>query len=89
MLVILAAATMAASTPAPRVFVERPVLAAETVCKSTGRYEIADPALLYRDDGRAKRSPLGDLPKPNHEKAVVRTIGECSAPVVVRYGVGR
>ena len=88
MLVILAAAIVA-STPAPKVFVERPVLAeAETVCKATGRYEIADRALLYRDDGRDKLSQLGDLPMANHEKAVVRTIGGCSAPVVVRYGVG-
>jgi hypothetical protein len=88
-LAILAAVTMA-STPAPKVFVERPVLAGpETVCKATGRYEIADRALLYREDGRDKLSQLGDLPKANHEKAVVRTIGECSAPVIVRYGVGR
>ena len=89
MLAILAAATMV-STPAPQVFVERRVLPGmETVCKATGRYEIADLALLYRDDGRDKLSQLGDLPKANHEKAVVRTIGDCSAPLVVRYGIGR
>jgi hypothetical protein len=88
-LAILAAATMA-STPAPQVFVERRVLPGmESACKATGRYEIVDPALLYRDDGRAKLSQLSALPKANHEKAVLRTVGDCSAPVVVRYGVGR
>lgn len=89
MLVILAAVTVA-STPAPRVFVERPALAgAETVCAPTGRYEIADPALLYRYDGQASVKRLGALPKADHEKAVLRTVDGCSAPVVVRYGVGR
>ncbi len=88
MLVILAAIVV--STPGPKVFIERPApAAAETVCEGTGRYEIADRALLYREDGRVKLSELGALPKANHEKAVLRTVGECSAPVVVRYGVGR
>jgi len=88
-LVIIAAATVA-STPPPQVFVERraPALS-DVACKPTGRYEIVDPALLYRDDGKAKVAALGRLPKANHEKAVLRTVGGCSAPVVVRYGVGR
>ena len=89
MLVILAAATMVL-TPAPKVVVEAAApTGAETVCKPAGRYEIADRALLYRDDGRDQHALLGDLPKANHEKAVRRTVGACSAPVVVRYGVGR
>ena len=88
MVVIIAAATVAA-TPAPRVFVTPPSAAASSVCKAEGRYEISDPALLYRNDGKAKFKSLGDLPKANHEKTVMRTIGPCSAPMVVRYGVGR
>lgn len=58
-------------------------------CKANGRYEVADPALLYRDDGKAKMSMLGKLPKANHEKTVLRTIDGCAAPVVVGYEVGR
>lgn len=88
MLVIIVAATVAA-TPAPRVFVTPPSDAASGVCKAEGRYEISDPALLYRNDGKAKVQALNALPKANHEKAVMRMIGPCSAPVVVRYGVGR
>jgi len=89
MLAILAVATVAsAAAPPPevRVFRDR---APATVCRSQGRYEIADPALLYRHDGKAKMAQLGDLPRANHEKAVLRTIDGCAAPMVVRYGVGR
>ena len=46
-------------------------------------------ALLYRSDGKAQASRLGDLPKANHEKAVMRTVGGCAAPLYVRTGVGR
>ena len=89
MLAILAAATMA-SAPAPQVFADRRLLAsADVACKPSGRYEIADPALLYRENGKAKFSALDQLPKANHEKAVLRTVAGCSAPVVVRYGAGR
>jgi len=88
-LVILAAATLA-STPAPQVFVaRRAAVMADVACKPSGRYEIADPALLYRYDGKAQLKALGDMPRANHEKAVLRTVGPCSVPVVVRYGAGR
>lgn len=89
MLAILAAFTVV-TTPAPQVFADRraPVLA-DTACKPSGRYEISDPALLYREDGKAKPQTLDALPKANHEKAVLRTVDGCSAPVVVRYGAGR
>ena len=89
MLLILAAVTVASAAAPPmdvRVFRDR---ASAAVCKSQGRYEIADPALLYRHDGKARMARLGDLPRANHEKAVLRTIDGCAAPVVVRYGVGR
>jgi len=90
MLALLAAMTVAATPTAearPRVAMVDP--ATRPVCKSNGRYEIADPALLYRHDGKARISPLGALPKANHEKAVLRTIDGCAAPVVVGYQVGR
>lgn len=88
MLAIIVAAAVA-SNPAPRVFVASPAESATSACKAEGRYEIADPALLYRDDGRARLSSLGDLPRANHEKTVMRMIGPCSNPMIVRYGVGR
>lgn len=88
MLAMIVAAAVA-SNPAPRVFVAPSAESATSVCKAEGRYEIADPALLYRDDGRARLRSLGDLPRANHEKAVMRMIGPCSNPMVVRYGVGR
>lgn len=88
MLAIIVAAAVA-SNPAPRVFVASPAESGTNACKAEGRYEIADPALLFRDDGKARVSPLADLPMANHEKAVVRMIGPCSNPMIVRYGVGR
>jgi|APAra7269096979_1048534.scaffolds.fasta_scaffold34153_3 hypothetical protein len=94
MLVLFAAATvitvMAAgptADPRPRTF--SMATPAPHACKTNGRYEIADPALLYRDDGKAKMSVLGQLPKANHEKTVLRVIDGCTAPVVVGYAVGR
>jgi hypothetical protein len=93
MLAMLAAAAMTATVAAaPTADLRRPTLtfapAAET-CKTNGRFEIADPALLYRDDGRARASLLSQLPKANHEKAVLRVIDGCTAPMVVGYEVGR
>ncbi len=93
MIALFAAMTVAAAPAAdakPRVLVVPRLLAAQPsdVC-AAGRYEIADRALLYRDDGRARPSALGQLPKANHEKAVARTIDGCAAPLVVGYEVGR
>jgi hypothetical protein len=67
-------------------------LVANPVCKPIGRMQVSAPvapALLYRhgEPGAVKR--LGTLPKANHEKAVLRTVDGCSAPVVVSYGVER
>jgi len=90
MLALLAAMTVVATPAAdarPRMAMVDP--ATRPACKSNGRYEIADPALLYRHDDKARISPLGALPKANHEKAVLRTIDGCAAPVVVGYRVGR
>lgn len=48
------------------------------------------PALLLRPQDRAKVrfQRLGELPKANYEIAVMRTVGGCARPVVVRYAVG-
>jgi hypothetical protein len=90
MLALLAAMTVASTPTAdarPRLAMVDPD--APAACKSNGRYEIAEPVLLYRDDGKARRSPLGALPKANHEKTVLRTVDGCAAPVVVGYQIGR
>jgi len=93
MLAMLAAAAMTATVAATPAADARPSLfftdAAKPACKANGRYEIVEPALLYREDGKAKMSMLGQLPKANHEKTVLRTIDGCAAPLVVGYEVGR
>ena len=60
------------------------------VCKPIGALQTSAPAtptLLYRqgDPGKVKR--LDTLPRANHEKAVLRTVGGCAAPMVVGYEV--
>ena len=64
----------------------------QPTCKAHGAMQVsqtANLALLYRSDGKAQASRLGDLPKANHEKAVMRTVGGCAAPLYVETGVGR
>ncbi len=93
MLAILAAAMSVAVAAAPGADSQRKVFVTPSAdapaCKTNGRYEVADRALLYRNKGRAKASVLGELPKANHEKTVLRTIDGCAAPLVVGYEVGR
>lgn len=93
MIALFAAMTVAAAPgvdAAPRVLAApRPLAAQPSDACAAGRYEIADRALLYRDDGRARASQLGQLPKAHHEKAVARTVDGCAAPLVVGYDVGR
>ncbi len=83
MIALLAAVTLGAGTP---------TLLATSACASQGALQTsqpADPALLYRNDGRVRPARLGDLPKANHEKAVMRTVNGCAAPLYVGYRVGR
>lgn len=91
MLAILAAAATVAVSPAPLVAETRIVRldAAQAACQGSGAYQISSPALLYRNDGSTRSARLADLPKANHELAVVRMIGPCAAPLVVRFGAGR
>ena len=61
-------------------------------CKAQGVLQTSQPmhpALLYRSDGTLRASRLGDLPEADHEKAVLRTIGGCAAPLYIGYSVGR
>jgi len=99
MLALLAAATLAAqpaptASPEVKIYRDAPPIAAfaaaGALCKPQGMIQtFADPALLYRKDGKAKVQQLGDLPKANHEKAVARSVGGCANPMVVQYGAGR
>jgi hypothetical protein len=88
-LTMLAAATVASAVGPPARLREGRTDPPAAVCRSQGTYEIVDRALLYREDGKAKLSQLGELPKANHEKAVVRMMGPCANPLVVRYEAGR
>lgn len=89
MLAILAAVATVASGPAPLLGETRIVRMDPQACKAQGTLQVSDPALLYRNDGSAKAARLAELPKANHELAVVRMIGPCANPLVVRYGAGR
>jgi len=65
-------------------------LAPNAACKPIGALQTSapvSPALLYRhgDPGAVRR--LDTLPKANHEKAVLRTVDGCSAPMVVGFEV--
>lgn len=88
MLIVFAAATVA-SAAGPPAHLRMAAMEPQAACKAVGTYEISEPALLFRDDGKAKLSQLDELPKANHEKAVVRMVGPCAVPLVVRYKAGR
>lgn len=66
--------------------------AAATPCKAQGMLQTStptDPALLYRREGVRLSWRLADLPRPDQEKAVLRTREGCSAPLYVGFAVGR
>jgi hypothetical protein len=93
MLAMIVAAAAVASTPvqvpqARRLFAEP--FAASAACKATGRYQTDwEPALLYRQSERIRGKRLEEMPKPDYEKTVMRTVEGCSAPLVVGTSVGR
>ena len=98
MLALLAAATaMATAQPVPMADIKvyrgpgaAALTQADALCRPQGMIQtFADPALLYRNDGKAKVEELAALPKANHEKAVARSVGGCANPLVVQYGAGR
>ncbi|MBW8816282.1 MAG: hypothetical protein JF588_22925 [Caulobacterales bacterium] len=67
-----------------------PAFATSAACKATGRYQTDwEPALLYRQSERMRARRLEDMPKPDYEKTVLRTVEGCSAPLVVGTSVGR
>jgi hypothetical protein len=64
--------------------------AASSACKATGRYQTDwEPALLYRPEDRIRPKRLEALPRPDYEKAVMRTVDGCAAPLVMGTSVGR
>lgn len=95
MLAMIVAAAAVASAPgspldATRLSRDPSPFAASAACKATGRYQTDwEPALLYRSSDRIRPKRLEELPKPDCEKAVLRTIGGCSAPMVMGVSVGR
>lgn len=94
MLALLAAAALTAQ-PAPDIKVHAGTRAeamaqAQMLCRPRGMVQTsADPALLWRDDGKSRVRLLAELPKANHEKAVAREVAGCANPLVVQYGAGR
>lgn len=90
---ILAAGLVQGAQPEPGVRVIQgfgPTLA-KPACQAATIQTAApvDPALLLRpqDRARVKYRRLGELPKANHEIAVLRQVEGCTAPVVVSYEV--
>lgn len=92
MLALLAAVTLA-TAPGPDPVAKPGALAEDATsrpaCKSNGRYEVSERTLLYRHDHRMRAVPLAQLPKANHEKAVLRMVDGCARPLVVGHQVGR
>ncbi|WP_394763501.1 hypothetical protein [Phenylobacterium sp.] len=66
-----------------------PSSSSATACKApmTMQTSFADPVLLLRPQDRAvsQAKRLTELPKANLEYAVMRTVGGCVVPSVVRY----
>jgi hypothetical protein len=91
MIALLLAAQLTAAAPPllqNRLFRQAPP---SEFCKSNGKVETsapADPALLYRQDGKPLAHRLAQLPKPNKEKAVLRSVDGCANPLVVQFNVG-
>jgi hypothetical protein len=96
MIAALAGSVAAASAAAVAPIAQTPNVHGEpnAPCAAHGVLQVRLPAtpeavLLYRHDRPARLSRLTDLPRPDHEKAVLRSIGDCAAPRVVDVGVGR
>lgn len=91
MIALLMAAQLGAAAapgPTPKLF---GLAEASSHCKSNGKMETSspvDPALLYRHDGKPLGHRLADLPKPNQEKTVLRSVEGCANPLVVQFNVG-
>lgn len=88
----VAAATAAAIAPIAQV--PNADAGPTTTCAPHGVFQVRlpaspDAALLYRQDQPARMSRLTELPRPDHEKTVLRAIGGCAAPLIVDVRVGR
>lgn len=60
---------------------------AQPVCQRHGAVEAG--TALQRSDGGATLQRLDQLPPANLVLTVLRTVGRCTTPVIVRYDVGK
>ena len=81
LLLIPVAATTAPFGPARDMPVFNPKASERANCPATSRYEAS------RRGKTLKVQKLGELPDADLYKAVYRRIGQCEAPIIVKYGV--
>ncbi|WP_337187439.1 hypothetical protein [Phenylobacterium sp.] len=97
--VLSAAAVLAAlpvTSPLAAAAENRPPEAAseadQSACRAHGVMLTAQPGgrvLMYPSDDPVRLRRLSELPRPDHEKTVLRSVGGCALPLVVGYEVGR
>jgi hypothetical protein len=81
MLLLAAAAFLAAPQPIGDMPTINPKANQPGNCPATSRYEASK-------RGKApKAQKLGELPDADVYRAVYRKIGQCEAPIIVKYGV--
>jgi len=81
---VLLAAALFAATPVPVItvpYLSRSLPSSPECPRTTNYY-------AYRDGKPLRPRKLTELPPANAYSAVFRHIGNCEAPIVVKYGVG-
>jgi hypothetical protein len=80
-MILLFAALIAAPQPVGDMPVISPNANQPANCPATSRYEASKPGKL------PKVQKLNELPDADVYRAVYRRIGQCEAPIIVKYGV--
>ena len=80
-MLLLLAALVAAPQPIRDMPIVNPKANQPANCPATSRYEAAKRG----QNPRAQK--LGDLPDADVYRAVYRKIGQCEAPIIVKFGV--
>jgi hypothetical protein len=80
-MVLLLAALIAAPQPLGDMRVINPKASQPASCPATSRYEAAKRGKV------PKVRKLNELPDADLYRAVYRRIGQCEAPIIVKYGV--
>jgi hypothetical protein len=80
-MLLLAAVLLAAPQPIGDMPVISPKANQPARCPATSRYEAA------KRGQNPKAQKLGDLPDADVYRAVYRRIGQCEAPIIVKFGV--